>query len=99
LSPNKGGKIIPGSFVKVELTLQEYENTIMIPTQAIVPVLKGKTVYLAKDGKTIQQKIETGIRTDSTIQIIDGIKPGDSVITSGLMQLRPGMPIRIAGAK
>jgi membrane fusion protein (multidrug efflux system) len=95
LSPNKGGKIIPGSFVKVQLTLKEFENTIMIPTQAIVPVLKGKTVYVARNGKASQQKVETGIRTDSTIQITDGIKEGDTVITSGLMQLRSDMPVKV----
>lgn len=95
LSPNKAGKIIPGSFVKVLLVLKEFENAIMIPTQAIVPVLKGKTVFVSRDGKAEQQKVETGIRTDSTIQIIEGINIGDTVITSGFMQLRPGMQVKI----
>jgi len=95
LSPNKDNKIIPGSFVKVQLTLKEYDNTIMVPTQAIVPVLKGKTVFVARDGKAESQKVETGIRTDSTIQIVSGINHGDTIITSGLMQIRPGTPVKI----
>ena len=99
LSQNKEGKIIPGSFVKVQLTLKECENAIMVPTQAIVPVMKGKTVFMSKDGKAAQQKVETGIRTDSTIQIIEGVNPGDTVITTGLMQLRPDMPVRVKGVK
>jgi membrane fusion protein (multidrug efflux system) len=94
LSPNKEGKIIPGSFVKVELVLKEYENTIMVPTEAIVPVLKGKTVFVSRGGKAEVQNIETGIRTDSTIQVVNGINVGDTVITSGLMQLRPGMGVK-----
>ncbi len=95
LSSNKEGKIIPGSFVKVQLTLKEYENAVMVPTQAIVPVLKGKTVYVVRDGKAESQKVETGIRTDSTIQILDGVNPGDTVITTGLMQLRPSTPVKV----
>jgi membrane fusion protein, multidrug efflux system len=95
LSPNKEGKIIPGSFVKVQLTLKEYENAIMIPTQSIVPVLKGKTVYVAHNGKAVSQKVETGIRTDTTIQILEGVNPGDTVVTTGLMQLRADMPIKV----
>ena len=99
LSPNKEGKIIPGSFVKVQLVLKEYEKAIMIPTQAIVPVLKGKTVYVSRGGKAQSQKVETGIRTDSTIQITDGLNNGDTIITSGLMQLRPDMPVRVTNVK
>jgi membrane fusion protein (multidrug efflux system) len=99
LSPNKEGKIIPGSFVKVQLTLKEYENAIMVPTQAIVPVLKGKTVFVVKGGKAQSQKVETGIRTDSTIQIIEGINAGDTVITTGLMQIRPNTPVKVTGVR
>jgi membrane fusion protein, multidrug efflux system len=99
LSLNKEGKIIPGSFVKIQLTLKEYENAFMVPTQAIVPVLKGKTVFVARNGKAESQKVETGIRTDTTVQVLEGLKEGDTVVTTGLMQLRAGMPIRIISAK
>jgi membrane fusion protein (multidrug efflux system) len=66
----------------------------MVPTEAIVPVLKGKTVFVSRGGKAEVQNIETGIRTDSTIQVVNGINVGDTVITSGLMQLRPGMGVK-----
>jgi membrane fusion protein (multidrug efflux system) len=95
ISPNKQGKIVPGSFVKVELVLSEYTDAILVPTEAIVPVLKGKNVFLARNGKAFSQKVETGIRTDTTIQVTNGIRTGDTVITSGLMQLRQEMPVKI----
>ncbi len=95
LSPNKEGKIIPGAFVKIELVLKEIENAIMIPTEAIVPVLKGKNVFVYRNGKAEAQKVETGIRTDTKIQVVDGLNEGDTIITSGIMQLRAGMNVKI----
>jgi membrane fusion protein (multidrug efflux system) len=99
ISPNKDGKIIPGSFVKVELALKEYNNAILLPTEAIVPVLKGKNVFVFRNGKAESQKIETGIRTDTKVQVVDGILPGDTIITSGIMQLRPGMAVNLTNLK
>jgi len=95
LSPNKDRKIIPGSFVKVELVLKEFSDAIMVPTQAIVPVLKGKNIFVSRGGVAIPQKVETGIRNDTAIQVIDGLQPGDTIITSGLMQLKPNMPVKV----
>ena len=99
ISPNKSGKIIPGAFVKIELVLQEIQDAILIPTQAIVPVLKGKNVFIYKNGKAETQKVETGIRNDSSVQVIKGIEVGDTVITTGIMQLRPGMNAKITEIK
>ncbi|MCX6292566.1 MAG: efflux RND transporter periplasmic adaptor subunit [Bacteroidetes bacterium] len=99
LSPNKEGKIIPGSFVKVELVLKEFNDAIMLPTEAIVPVLKGKNVFVYRNGKAEAQKIQTGIRTDAQIQVVDGVQPGDTIITTGLMQLRAGMAVTLSNIK
>lgn len=95
LSPNRDGKIIPGSFVKVQLILKEFEDAIMVPTEAIVPVLKGKNIFVYRNGKAAAQKVETGIRTDTKIQVTDGIHAGDTIITSGIMQLRDGMAVTV----
>ena len=96
LSPNKEGKIIPGSFVKVQLILKEFDDAIMVPTEAVVPVMKGKNIFVYRNGIAKAQKVETGIRTDEKIQVLDGIKSGDTVITTGIMQLRDGMPVKIS---
>jgi membrane fusion protein (multidrug efflux system) len=39
--------------------------------------------------------VKTGIRTPSEVQITDGLVPGDTVITSGILQLRPGVPVDV----
>lgn len=92
---NKGEAIFPGSYVHVELRLKQPGGALMVPTQAIIPVLKGQTVLLKKNGKVVTVAVKTGIRTPTAIQITDGISAGDTVLTTGILQLRPGMPVNV----
>lgn len=91
--------LIPGSFVNVQLILNKSDNTIQIPTQAVVPQLKGQFVYICQNGKAKSVKVETGNRTDSSIEIKKGIMAGDSVITSGLLQIKQGTMLKIRKVK
>ncbi len=97
--PNKDGRVLPGSFANIELILRETNNTILIPTEALVPVLKGQNVFVYKNGVASSQKVETGARTATQIEITSGLQSGDTVITTGIMQLKPGSPVRIVTAK
>lgn len=92
---NPKGELIAGSFAKVDLTLDKIPNTIMIPTQAVQPILKGQQVFIMKNGKAVPQEIKTDIRTSQRIQVISGIKTGDSVVTSGLIQVSDGTPLKV----
>ena len=92
---NKQFKIFPGAFVKIEMTLKENENSIMIPTEALIPILKGYKVFVCKDDIAKDPEVITGLRTETEVQILKGINAGDTVITSGIMSLKPGNKIRI----
>jgi membrane fusion protein (multidrug efflux system) len=95
LCDNKGETIFPGGYVHVELRLKQPGGALMIPTQAIIPVLKGQTVLVRKNGVVVSVPVKTGIRTPSVVQIIDGLSAGDTVLTTGILQLRPGMPVNV----
>lgn len=95
VAANPGGRFVPGMFVKVEVSLSANDNAIMIPTEAIVPVLKGKKVFVIKNGKAQEAMVVTGLRTDKKIQIIDGLQPGDSLITSGIIALKSNTAVRV----
>jgi membrane fusion protein, multidrug efflux system len=95
LCDNKAEKVLPGAYVQIELQLKEITDALLVPTQAIIPVLKGQTLLIRKNGVAVSIPVKTGIRTATSIQIIDGIAPGDTVITTGIMQLRTGMPITV----
>lgn len=93
---NPSGNILPGSFADIELILNEIENALMVPSHSIVPELKSQKVYLYKSGNVVAQNVETGIRSATQVQIVYGLAENDTVIISGILQIRPGMPVVIS---
>lgn len=96
---NSTGKIYPGAFAKVELLADKKQSSIMIPTEAVIPELKGNKIFVCKSGIATPVKVETGIRSESKIEIVSGLNPGDTVITTGIMSLKPGMNVKIIQLK
>ncbi len=95
-SDNKEGRLLPGAFADLELTLSTVEDALMVPSISLVPELQGQKVFVIKNGLVQPQSVETGLRTAKKVQIIKGIAAGDSVLTTGLLQVRPGMPVKIS---
>jgi len=95
-APNPKGLLTAGSFAKINLTLDQIAKTILLPTQAVIPDLKSNLVYVYQNGVAVSKAVKTDMRTDTKIQIIDGLKPGDSVVVSGIIQMRPKVPLKIA---
>jgi membrane fusion protein, multidrug efflux system len=93
---NPNGKIRAGAFAKVDLQLAEQNNAMMIPTESLVPILKGQQVFVSKNGLATVMKVEIGVRSDANIQIISGLSVGDTVITSGLMGIKPNAPVKFS---
>ncbi|MDX2249701.1 MAG: efflux RND transporter periplasmic adaptor subunit [Bacteroidia bacterium] len=91
---NSGGKMLPGMFVRVTVPLGS-EKSIMVPTEAVVPILKGKKVYVIHQGKAKEAIVQTGLRTDKSVQVLEGLSVGDSVIVSGLMSLKEDSPVTL----
>lgn len=96
MCPNTGREILPGSFANVELVLKKIENAILIPSEALIPDIKGQKVFVFRNGKAQLLPVETGLRTDQDVQLTSGINEGDTIITSGILQLKPGMPVKIS---
>ncbi len=93
LYPNSRMEILPGSFANIELTLRTYYQTLDIPTEAVIPEMRSLKVYLFKSGRAEPVEVQAGIRGSNTIQIVGGLNEGDTLITTGLLQLRKGMPV------
>jgi membrane fusion protein (multidrug efflux system) len=70
-------------------------EALLIPTQAVLPQARGKKVILYKGGTAIFADVTTGIRDSSRIQILDGLKAGDTVVITGLLSVRPEAKIQI----
>lgn len=92
---NVGGKLVPGRYVSVTLNTRTYPNALAVPSEAIVSEMGIDKVFLFKSGKAIPQEITKGLRTDAMVQVLSGLSVGDTVITSGTMQLRTGMKVEL----
>ncbi len=95
LYANTRNELNPGSFARVKFDLNHMENALTVPAQAIVPELGGNKVYVYRSGIAKAVMVSVGIRTSDAVQIIDGLVAGDTVITTGILQVREGMPVII----
>ena len=87
LAPNPNGTLIPGAFARIEVLMETQRNVVLIPAEAILSESAGQKVYLYKNRKVHPVMVETGTRTNDRVQIVKGIAPGDTVITTGMMQI------------
>lgn len=96
---NPNGRLVPGSFARVRTDLGTVEHALTIPAEGLIPDIKGQVVMLMKSGKATTARVEVGLRTEDEVQLISGVQPGDTVIVSGLLAVREGMPVRPATKK
>ena len=87
---NRNNELRPGAFVRVNLQLGETESALQIPTESVIPEASGYSVYTVKNNKMVPKKVKIGIRSDKVIQIISGLAVGDSVLRTGILQVKPG---------
>ena len=92
---NRDKRLVPGMFADLTLITDEKNNAIQVPSEAIVPEMNEKRIWLFRSGKASLVPVVSGNRTENMVEILSGISVGDTVITSGLMQLRPGMAVRV----
>lgn len=95
LHNNANNKLRPGMSVAVTIPTSALTSTLMIPTEAVIPAMDSKSVWVVRDNKPIQTIIETGTRLENKIEVLKGLQEGDSIIITGLMQLREGASIKV----
>ena len=92
-SPNPGSLLMPGTYARISLILENIPDALTIPSESLITELEGTKVYICQNGKAISVPVVTGIRTGTDIQITSGLSAGDSLITTGLLQISNGMPV------
>jgi len=70
----------------------------MVPSQCIVPTLKGQKLYVYKNGAAIETPVKIGIRDDQMIQVLEGIQEGDTVLSTGLLGIKKDSKIKLIKA-
>lgn len=93
--PNLNNELKPGRYASVTALLSKIENTVSIPTEAVIPEMEGEKVFVYKNGKAQQVRVVTGLRTESHIQIKEGLNFGDTLLTTAILQLRQSLPVQL----
>lgn len=93
--PNRNGELLAGRYTDIKLKQKEIEDAIAIPSEAIVPEMGKNKVFVYRSGVADPVDVVIGIRTEAEVQIVQGLVAGDTILTSGTLQLRKGMPVEI----
>jgi multidrug efflux system membrane fusion protein len=97
LFPNTDNALFPQQFVNARLLLKTLKTVVVAPQAAVQQGAPGSFVYLVQPDNTVHvQVVKTGVSEGTQVQITDGLKPGDKVVTDGLDRLRDGARISIA---
>jgi membrane fusion protein (multidrug efflux system) len=103
--PNPDEKLHPGMFATVQVVLPTTADVLVIPATAVLYAPYGDSVYVVEKKKNEksgqeevvlrQQLIRVGTTRGDFVTVTDGLKPGESVVTSGVFKLRPGMAVTV----
>ncbi len=90
---NSKHDLLPGQFVKVQLSVATKSDAMFIPEQALIPQPKVQLVFKVVEGKAQMVPVETGTRMKGWVEIVSGLSTGDIVVTGGHQKIGPGSPV------
>lgn len=99
LTANPQGKLLPGQSARINLSLNTSANALSVSSQALIPSPRGYVVFVAKNNKAEARPVQIGQRSTGQVEILQGLTPGDTVITSNLLRLSPGAPLTLVTIK
>jgi membrane fusion protein (multidrug efflux system) len=95
LAENPNGKYLPGDYADVVLNFQNLKNSIVVPTEAVVPSLNNQLVYVVHNGIAYERNVLLGLRNDKYVQILSGLQVGDTIMVTGLVNIRNNTPVKV----
>ena len=102
--PNPGEKLRAGMFARVEVTLPEVKDVVVVPATAVSYASYGNSIYVIEetagpDGSTslaaAQRPVVLGAKRGDLVSVVEGLNGGEQVVTSGVFKLRNGLPVQV----
>jgi membrane fusion protein (multidrug efflux system) len=81
------------------LSLTSSEDALAVSSNALIPSPGGYSVFVARKNKAEALSVQIGQRSTNTVEIVQGLDRGDTVITSNLLRLSPGTTISLVSIK
>jgi len=95
---NSDGRLRPGMFARVRVILGTRSDALLVPEEAIVPLGDDFFVFTVANGTAKRVKVKLGVRREAQVELLEGVKPGDVVVTAGIRVQRDGQPVRVVGS-
>lgn len=92
-------KFRPGMTVYANLPTRSAENVLIVPRLAVVEKDGQTSVFIFKGGQALERKVTTGLKTTEEVEIKEGLKEGDKVITSNISKLKNKTKVKISASR
>ncbi|CAN8140396.1 membrane fusion protein, multidrug efflux system [uncultured Thiomicrorhabdus sp.] len=92
---NDKQRLLPGQYVRLQVTLGEWNNLLSVPEAAILQVGAQAFVYVAADGKALMKPVQLAAQYQNRWLVKGGLQAGDHVIVGNLIKLRPNTPVSV----
>ncbi len=99
LVQDDSGRLKPGMFGRVNVIYDVREKTLLAPRNAIITEDAKSAVFVVREGMAARQQVETGYSSNGSIEILEGVKLGDQIVTVGQTSLKDGAKVAIINAK
>ncbi len=94
--PNDDALLRTGMFARIALTLSQRDHAVMVPEEAVFAVGSEQFVYRVENGRAVRVRVRTGLRRDGRVEIVEGVRGGEQIVTAGQLKLAPeGSEVRI----
>jgi membrane fusion protein (multidrug efflux system) len=92
---NADGAIKAGAFARVKMVRRDEPQALLIPLRAVLRDEGETNVFVARDGKAAKVPVRLGETQADRVLVLDGLKAGDELITSGVAELEPGQAVQL----
>ncbi len=94
-NPNR--MLRPGMFVKAEIVTESHEDAVVIPRRFVLTRQNRKVVFVEEEGRAQMRDVELGLEGSEQVEILEGLEPGERLITSNYETLRSRTRVRVTG--
>lgn len=89
---NPGGKLWPGAFVTVSMTVRTLKDAVVVPQASVIQSARGHLVYVVQGGQALARPVQL-VYAEGDEVAVGGVQPGERVVLDGRQNLRNGSAV------
>lgn len=94
--PNPDLLLKPGMFGRAEIIFRSNPQAVLVPIQSVLTQVDKDFVFVLQENKAVRRPVRKGVVHDTVIEILQGLSPGEQVVTAGQATLKDGAQVRLS---